>query len=1146
MKNPFSDLIFMFFIIIFLLLAVYISYFGYEKKYLPTRLSNFQYSTYKTHNNLPEGIDSLSASSLIGQCPPGQCVLDISTGLKRCPQNPTSKMTYNIIEEACTKINSCDYIPLPYAARSDGSAIDNICEKSPDGDLVPCRCTKNKTCAGHQLSKFIIKGGDPSKTTNNNFYILQSNFESQDAVGYSPVELDDLKSEFCQINPGFAGILSHGCDFSNSVQDKLGCQTISNITLGSLTQKTAWKLSSDIKIGQTFVDLQGPNPPDNLQIPSKGELVLTSPSPVGTQPDATKTVTRTETVSYSGVQSITLDKKNNRWTTRVINIFSISLTEEGSIQNDGIPGRTGFQGQWYFEKSPDTPESLPPTIAVTANQTVNCSVANTVPNYKNMLICTQKDNNVCKFGTFSYNFDRLSGIKDNTLLTTDETFTRNFCQMTATNNRTLQRSNYLQDPEFYTLSCAIGSGCNGQNFQKNAVDESNSKYFPEVDIDGIHGIWNVQNLTTFPGINLKNPGGRTKVNGVSLRSGRVLLNNENLQAGDFWSIKILNQNLISGPKRQTGTSIIVVQDLFGLDNYVNGPGIPNKPGIRPTITIGEQPPYELVRATYGVCVKTGKNISTIGISPSLVSGRGVSPFSDIRIKPPDIKSKNTYGIVVKDHSTPGTSFIFTTLKGETIDAKQFDFSVDLSIYKQFSFSGPNYGTKPFLVNRDNTVVGGVSYVFTKGNYRAYTTGIGSSYMMTIHRNKKTPAITQMVPPENIYQLNVSTSKGTSLNLNYYSPQAPFKIPTSMYYPVWNPVLYQQECIRCKPLLLTYPELDVSKNLSNVIIQFSGKDFGNYEYNADPGAGNNKYCYVTTSEINFNNTQDIVNTTQRIMLKEPNLDVNIGDYVLDSTLQMPYNIFSEGNLDKTKTYYSFFIAPQIFPSGESIKYFSENCLDKSGIDNNGFLNWPNPVTKNPFTINFGIDESTSENFVYKSDSSIRTLFPNQLGTIRWSNSSNSWNLTPTTPGNDASTFATNPNNYFFGKKYQSLFEYKSNIGGGVVDTSGFYFVPTQKVTGISADRKTIIVDSLFPKKILQRKTANIGAVEPTYVQFCRLDSPLKLDVTTGGGGVVKTEEVVINSICDSRITDIKITKTGSKFLLENVPQIKLNLNNQKFL
>jgi len=71
------------------------SYSGYQKKYLPITLNNFEYTTYKSHKNVPEGIDSLTASALIDQCPAGQCVIDIATGFKRCAENTTSKLTYN-------------------------------------------------------------------------------------------------------------------------------------------------------------------------------------------------------------------------------------------------------------------------------------------------------------------------------------------------------------------------------------------------------------------------------------------------------------------------------------------------------------------------------------------------------------------------------------------------------------------------------------------------------------------------------------------------------------------------------------------------------------------------------------------------------------------------------------------------------------------------------------------------------------------------------------------------------------------------------------------------------------------------------------------------------------------------------------------
>lgn len=1123
----------MFFIIIFLLLAVYISYYGYEKKYLPITLSNFEYSTYKSHKNVPEGINSLTLAALIGQCPPGQCAIDIETGLKRCPENPTSKLTYNINEEACTRLNFCDYTEIPYAVRSDGSAFNKECEKSPDGENVPCRCTNKRTCADYQLSKFNILGGDPSKTTKNNFQIVQSTLKAQDLIGYSPIEIDNQSREFCEINPGFTGILTHGCDFINSVQDKLGCQTISNIVTSNLTVTIDWDLYKDVTLSpiQTEVVLVTQvSSQANLALPRTGMITFAAPS------NSSGSATQTETVSYSGFSSITTDVVNNIQTITLYNIFSISVTQTGSVKNDGIPGKSGFQIAWkgrYGNTPTDTP-----SLTLAKNSFVFCSNLDTGPNYKNMLLCTQTDNNVCKFGNFTYNFDKLTGIKDNTLLSTDEQFTRNFCQLTPTNNSTLQRDNYLQDPEFYTLSCAIGSGCDGKKFQSNAIEESNAKYYPEVDIDGINGVWSLENITNFPYLHLKNPQGNIKVNGVSLGP-TVLLNDQNLQAGDFWSIKVINQNLISGGTcTPANTSKIIVQDLFGLDTITNKGVLPTNSNLIPGISIGTDS-YSLVSAEYGLCTATNQNQSSITIHPPLLSELG--KFADIRLNPPPITTDDTYGIVVRDESgtNPGSCFTFMTLRGKTIPSFG-DVNVDISLYKQFAFSGPNY-----MTNVSETV--DTTIPSNNSNCRVYKRGNGENYNVSVIQASDKPKKFPMFPPENIYQLQFSTNKSTDFNLNYYSPQAPFKIPMSMYYPVWNPVLYQQECIRCKPLLLTFAELDSSNNLENVVIQFSGKDFGSYEYNTDPGADNNKYCHVTTSEINFDNTEGVINTTQRIMLKEPNLHVKIGDYVLDSTLQMPYKIHGVNVVSSSSVFFgAFFIAPQIFPSQDAIKYFTDNCLDKIKKDSNGYLNFPNPITYNPFTISYGLEESTSQNFIYNSDGNKNTLYCNQIGDITYDTGSKTWKM------NNQGRVNKNvfSNNYFFGKKYTDLNDYiefmKSPSPTGIPYTSGFYFIPLQKVTAISSDRKTVIVDSLFPKQILQRKTYTTGKEEPTYVQFCRLDSPLKLDVTTATGGVIKSEEVVINGMADSRITDIKITKSGSKFLQENLPIIKLNLENQKFL
>ena len=261
--------------------------------------------------------------------------------------------------------------------------------------------------------------------------------------------------------------------------------------------------------------------------------------------------------------------------------------------------------------------------------------------------------------------------------------------------------------------------------------------------------------------------------------------------------------------------------------------------------------------------------------------------------------------------------------------------------------------------------------------------------------------------------------------------------------------------------------------------------------------------------------------------------------MDSTLQMPLEIVSFGDLEKTEDYYSFFVLPQLFPSKTAVNNFSKNCLEIPGkIDSNGYFNWPDPVTEDPINIRYGLEESTSENLPFTNEGKTTDLFCNQKGTIAWDSSRNRWQFYNRGP-NVASEF---PNNYFFGKKYQSTREYKQKMGDGSgnVYTQGFYFVPLQKVIEISDDRKTIVTDSPFPIPINQREN------QPTYVQFCRLDSPLNLLVTNTGGTPFSDVKVKINSVTDSRITNIKVTESKRNFLRENLPIIKIDTKNQNFL
>lgn len=131
-KKLFSSMMVKFSLILFLILICYISYFGYVKTYKPLRLSKFQYNTYKGvgglltgDTDLPEGItrsNDFTYAKNLGQCPHGSCVIDKKSGIKRCPEYVSDSLVYNVVLEACTKLETCDYEELPFAVRSDGNS----------------------------------------------------------------------------------------------------------------------------------------------------------------------------------------------------------------------------------------------------------------------------------------------------------------------------------------------------------------------------------------------------------------------------------------------------------------------------------------------------------------------------------------------------------------------------------------------------------------------------------------------------------------------------------------------------------------------------------------------------------------------------------------------------------------------------------------------------------------------------------------------------------------------------------------------------------------------------------------------------------------------------------------------------------------
>ena len=654
------------------------------------------------------------------------------------------------------------------------------------------------------------------------------------------------------------------------------------------------------------------------------------------------------------------------------------------------------------------------------------------------------------------------------------------------------------------MSCSIGQGCDGKNFQKDAGDFSTQaleRYFPEVDVDGINGSWDVT-VNNFPILEL-NPEDQ-------------LINLSNVNPGDFWSIKTVNEILLNTEDLNTGVSIIKVDNLFGLDVFINEGDISSE--LAPSLMFsGQETVYKLVRADYTESEEEEENFSSITIGPSLTAG--VSTYTPITIFTDNVENDKTYGIITREDPTvfssnPSSSNLrFSKLDGTSISPEVFkNIQVNVKIYKQFSFSGANYNT--LVVKNDSDVIN-----YGNFNRRLYVKGDSLPYKFQTDTDD---SISYPYPPQDIFQLeiNILKIKNPIYNSSFSLPNIPYKIPVSMYYPIWNPVSYQQECVRCKPLLLAFPELNEVNKISSVIIQFSGKDFGNYEYDFK----SKNFCYVTPSFLDFDNSQGI-NTTQRIFLEEPNPNIMVGDYILDSTLQLEHEIYAS-DVDLQEPEYNYLqIVPEIFPSQSAIEQinpgiFSENLTNIKNNDPPG----------NTYPFSFGIEESTSTNYNINGEE----YYPNMKGYVK--NEEGNYIFVP-----DDNTL---PNNYFFGKKYQPAGIYNATMQSkqkgddGEIPTSGFYFRPILKV--ISIQGNTIITNSPFPIKLKKP-----GNSEKIVLQFCRIDSPLKIETISTESDVFSNTELKVSRISDSRITNISVV-SSDEFLKNNLPVIKVGLENQNFI
>jgi hypothetical protein len=1044
-KGRVRNLFFRFLLLCIILIIFFVSLSLYGYDYRPIVLTKFQYSYYKNEENLPPGITTSGtagsdigknflAAQTLGKCPAGYCAISKETGLKRCPDG-NYQIVYNTNQEACTRSEFCDLEEFKYAVLTDGTTDPNgSCDPG-----VPCRCTNQKRCNTGIISSFGVEFGSEFDPTQSNFTLSQIP-DSGDMFGYSSIVLTQPLNQFCKINPAFTNKFVDGCEFTNATNDKLFCQQISSSILSPAIENVIFTvLRKKVNPGDTtfLCALYG----DHKFFPiekSTGAGYLQFTKKDGN-------VTITETISY---QSFTPRYYNATGT--VFGVVHLGGTG-GTASTYGTPG---FANSWEVG---DKTQIFPIKV-----KSINCSVASDGPNYKNMLICTQQDNQPCLNGSLSYNFDKLNSDNVNTNdLLTDESFIRNFCQQRSNTQDSVIRSSYLQDPAFYTMSCYLGNGCNNKILNLNNLEGSKAaagKYFPDVDVDGIEGIWDV--VTTFPNFDGKS----------SLPNGSLL--KENIQPGDFWSVKSTVNTMVTTrefiPEDGSTANIIYVNSLLRLESYVGLGILPEQ--IRPMVRFNISSSFTIKIEECGYSedgqafIKLDNNIEV-----------KIPANTSLTVFPLDLNGITgfpKYGIIVKNENTE--KYQFRDIDGNPVPKVNDDVNIPITIYKQFAFSGGNYNTFSYF----NTITNKTTL-----KRRLYTKN-GENPIKTLEEKPK-----EIIPPQDIYQLEYLRNKNISdPDYALQDPNTAFKKSLSMYYPVWNPATFQQECVRCKPDLIAYVDVGNAGDISDIVIQYCGKDFLNYEYNKP----DNNFVFTSFSEFDTSKQ----NTTGLFNLKESNPRLEIGDYVMSPDLAFPVFVSADGPSSgfTNSLGSSLVIKPQITYSNseEGIVYGLEESMNQR-------VTLPsNPETPNPTEI-----KENGELYIIADAEGIFRI------------------------DKDKSVGA---DGYCFGKKYMAR-------DGDYDIKIGFYLIPITSVTDISEDGKTVKTDTLISKNIvIDEKSKPFSK----YIQFCRLNRSLRIDlvqnlennlVTTGFGEVIN-----INSITDGRITSIVVEEGGKDYLELSKPTV----------
>ncbi len=1060
-------------------MLVFFSRYLIQEETAPITITDAQSDLLANKSKLPEGFDNqtiattgddylnpanLSLEGLgsltgLGECPEGECAIDLKTGIKRCPQNDNTRIVYNQAFEGCTAKFFCTADSLPYAVRSSGETDTfGVCD-----DGVECRCSAQIVCPKFVVSSFNLYNGSSFTGLRKdlNYYFDQTTLDDNKIVGYDSIVIPEERTnvQFCNINPSYLDRLAGGCNFTNGDNDILGCNDSNDFS--TVTPPVFNQIGSRLPIGLQKIinDFKTLGYQNTLNVGQGDQSEARKPDK-GYAQYLDGTTIRFISYQQNNKNSDTINSTNLSSLGGVFSWNFDTTQDGGNISSDvGIP--EALEGI-----NPSNGDSNALTFMKVIYTGCTDSSGTDVSN-KNMLLCLQNDAQPCKEGVFAYRVDTKPASQ--------------FCQYNPPlinyikndgdfAKSIVTESPPLDNPQFFTLSCVTGPGCNGdysQSFCKNgdcttAINTYKS-IFQDYDDAGVNGVWELRQIAaTDP----PQPG----VISFSYDSSKgIVLRNDGLitiEPGDYFStVRSKFQKLLV--KKVTIPSTPATIDFFlgSVDGLEPGYSI-YASGFKGIIAAGG------VDKTNNKITINSTYFASVTSIPAytLIDGyKSVGPGGD----------GNDFGIFVV-----GEGKILPAKLDGTISTFSNGVPDTIFLYKQFGFNGPNYNSDINFTYV--TPAQGSAYFTTERKYNPLSQWSYwlSQFESTITDLLRVPLSSAVVPivieSEARAAADPSSKRINRASINsvvFSNPNSDFKQDLSFYYPVWNQDKNTQTCIKCKPALYTYVKINQDSQINSAVIQFSGKDFGHYMYYPQfsiASATNNFVTNYSKSPFVFNIlssvSQDsgIVSTTKRIVLQNPNSNIPYSsDVDSDYYTNNPYYVL-DGNNTINRTFSP--VQDSVFPlSGK-----------------------PNPITVDTVPLQSGGDQN-----ILLDDCYIPFTFG---GRVLAPNTSQQISLDYT--GQKYSNFNVfSDSNWFAGKKYfagQNMILVKSQVR----------IVNVELIGG----RQVIYTDSNTNVPIQMTATSE---QDPTVIQIYSENDTLDLGFDQDVAG----QQVMPNSISDQRITSL---------------------------